>query len=226
VLNTLKLVREITTFGNAVCTDGLITVFNSGFAEGSTEGLLTPRARMETAPSIMESESHFVTNEFEDSDDDEDDDAMDDTPIDMKPASPHQSGALDSHPTSPAENIIDEDETEGEDQRNVRAKLSHPSSPRSYQPVNLSPHPPQVPSGSKMTVVVKDVAYSTYLALLYYVSRASSTSHTLHLTNFSRYTPILSYLRRYLLPSSQHGITLQRHLCPPYPQRLLNLKRM
>ena len=144
-------------------------VFNSGFAEGSPEGGLTPRTKMESAPSVIESESHLVMNEFEDSDDEEDD-VIDDSPIDMEPTSPHQSGALDSFATSPAENIIDEDETEGEDQRNVRAKLSHPSSPRSSQPINLSPRLPELASGSKMTVVVKDVAYSTYLGLLYYVS--------------------------------------------------------
>jgi hypothetical protein len=137
---------------------------------------------METAPSIMESESNLATNEFEDSDDEEDGDAMDDSPIDTEPATSHQSGALDSLATSPAENIIDEDETSREDQRNVRAKLSHPSSPRSSPPVNLPIRPPESSSGAKMTVVVKDVAYSTYLALLYYVSRANNASRGLHFT--------------------------------------------
>jgi len=145
------------------------TMFSSSFVEGSSEGGLTPRTRMESASSIIESESHLVMNEFEDSDDEEDDDSMDDSPIDVEPASPHQSGASDSFATSPAENIIDEDETEGEDRRNVRAKLSHPSSPRSSQPINLSPRLPELASGSKMTVVVKDVAYTTYLGLLYYI---------------------------------------------------------
>ncbi|KAF8236340.1 hypothetical protein L208DRAFT_1422001 [Tricholoma matsutake] len=145
------------------------TMFNSGFAEGSTKGTPTPRTRMESVPSIIESESQFVMNEFEDSDHEEEDDAMDDSPVDIESASPHQSGAVDSLVMSPAENIIDEGEREGEDQRNVRAKLSHPSSPRSSEPVNLSPRLPELASGSKMTVVVKDVAYSTYLALLYYI---------------------------------------------------------
>jgi hypothetical protein len=141
-------------------------VFNSGFAESSTEGGLVPRIGMEPAPSIIESESHFVMNEFEDSDDEEDDDAMDDSPIDVEPTSQQ----LLSFATPPAENfIIEEDETE-EDQRNVRAKLSHPSSPRSPQSINLSERLPESASGSKMNVVVKDVAYNTYFGLLYYVS--------------------------------------------------------
>jgi hypothetical protein len=171
-------VREITTVD---ITDypNRYSVFNSGFAEGSTEGALTPRTRMESAPSIIDSESHLLMNEFEDSDDEEDDDAMDDSLIDMEPVSPHQSGA-DCFASSPAENIVDEDETDGDDQRNVRAKLSHPSSPRSSQTVNLSPRLPELVSGSKMTVVVKDVAYSTYLALLYYVSRVGTTYTSSH----------------------------------------------
>ncbi len=55
---------------------------------------------------------------------------------------------------------------EGE-QRNVRAKLSHPSSPRS------SPDPTSrynTFGPPKLRVVVRDVAYSTYLAVLYYAS--------------------------------------------------------
>ena len=147
-------------------------MFNSGFAEGSSEGPLTPRTRIESEPGILESESNLAMNEFEDSDDEEDDDAMDDSPIEVESV-PQQSGALDYLATSPAENIIDDDETE-EDHRNVRAKLSHPSSPRSSQLLSLSPQTSQSTPGSKMTVVVKDVAYSTYLALLYYVSEAST----------------------------------------------------
>lgn len=200
------------------------SVFNSGFAEGSTKGTPTPRTRMESVPSIIESESQFVMNEFEDSDHEEEDDAMDDSPVDIESASPHQSGAVDSLVMSPAENIIDEGEREGEDQRNVRAKLSHPSSPRSSEPVNLSPRLPELASGSKMTVVVKDVAYSTYLALLYYVSPLSMTYPSSH--RFPRYTPTLSYLHRYLLPSFPHVVTLQRRPCPPYPRCLLKPRNM
>jgi len=150
-------------------------VFNSGFAEGSTEGTLTSRTGIETAPSTIESDSNLVMNEFEDSDDEEDDDAMDDLPIDLEPGSPHQSGASDSLATSLVEDITDEDETERDDHRNVRAKLLHPSSPRSSQPLNLPPRLPELAPGSKMTVVVKDVAYSTYLALLYYVSASNAS---------------------------------------------------
>ena len=62
--------------------------------------------------------------------------------------------------------------------RNVRAKLSHPSSPRSREQVIDITEDPMVeskaelkePGPRKVRVIVKDVAYTTYRAVLYYVS--------------------------------------------------------
>ena len=63
--------------------------------------------------------------------------------------------------------------------RNVRPKLSHPSSPRSRSSfVSVKHHEPgwhhvsksdSTPGPSKLRVVVKDVAYTTYRGVLYYV---------------------------------------------------------
>jgi hypothetical protein len=60
--------------------------------------------------------------------------------------------------------------------RNVRAKLTHPSSPRSRS-VAIEPttddlkNDPEEPGPKKARVIVKDVAYTTYRAVLYYVRR-------------------------------------------------------
>lgn len=76
------------------------------------------------------------------------------------------------------------DNTDGDDNdgtaatacaRNVRAKLSHPSSPRSRdQAIDHVPDDSKVeaegPGPRKVRVIVKDVAYTTYRSVLYYVS--------------------------------------------------------
>ncbi|KAH0832106.1 hypothetical protein J3R83DRAFT_13015 [Lanmaoa asiatica] len=69
---------------------------------------------------------------------------------------------------------------EGDEARNVRPKLSHSSSPRSKDVslmtdpdcssrVSLPPETPVVPGPKKMRVLVGDVAYATYKAVLYYI---------------------------------------------------------
>ncbi|KAF8073868.1 hypothetical protein FPV67DRAFT_1479610 [Lyophyllum atratum] len=148
------------------------SMFSSGFAEGSPEESQTLLGE-HGAPSIIDSDANLVMSEFEDSDDEDDVDidTEDTSHHDAEPSSSQVSLPLESSATSIAENAMDEDvdiETEGE-QRNVRAKLSHPSSPRSNQTAILPSRTPDLPKTSKLTVVVKDVAYTTYLALLYYL---------------------------------------------------------
>lgn len=88
---------------------------------------------------------------------------------------------------TPSESERENAADDGEDpqaQRNTRPKLSHPSSPRSRDvgleqpaaPLGLvEPRSartvtvPEVPGPKKLRVVVKDVAYATYRAVLYYV---------------------------------------------------------
>jgi len=64
--------------------------------------------------------------------------------------------------------------TAQEEGRNVRAKLSHPSSPRNpnkrLERPSEKPQPqPEIPGPKKTRVIVRDVAYTTYRAVLYYV---------------------------------------------------------
>lgn len=70
----------------------------------------------------------------------------------------------------------DDDNGEGEDGkvRNVRQKVAHPSSPRASDvqiiPRRVAPIVErEVPGPPKLRVVVKDVAYATYRAVLYYL---------------------------------------------------------
>ncbi|OJT12800.1 hypothetical protein TRAPUB_10635 [Trametes pubescens] len=88
---------------------------------------------------------------------------------------------------TPSEGEREDAADDGEDaqaQRNTRPKLSHPSSPRSREmgleqpeaPIDLVvPKParpitvPEVPGPKKLRVIVKDVAYATYRAVLYYI---------------------------------------------------------
>jgi len=64
-------------------------------------------------------------------------------------------------------------EREDRETRNVRPKLAHPSSPRARN-AQIIPRGPtlverEVPGPPKLRVVVKDVAYTTYRAVLYYL---------------------------------------------------------
>lgn len=71
--------------------------------------------------------------------------------------------------------VDDDHDGEGEVRkpRNVRQKVAHPSSPRARN-AQIIPRGPtlvdrEVPGPPKLRVVVKDVAYTTYRAVLYYV---------------------------------------------------------
>lgn len=89
-------------------------------------------------------------------------------------------------------NVVPSIVTEGDETRNVRPKRSHPSSPRSKDVsvmtdsdcsirVALLPETTAVPGPKKMQVVVGDVAYATYKAVLYYVRRSLSQILNFHL---------------------------------------------
>lgn len=89
---------------------------------------------------------------------------------------PPTSSTLTSTPMTPEPMGQSERATsDDEEQRNVRQKLSHPSSPRSSPPleppVSTTPYNNRsvLPGPSKQRVIVKDVAYTTYRAVLHYV---------------------------------------------------------
>ncbi|KAG6833432.1 hypothetical protein H0H87_006798 [Tephrocybe sp. NHM501043] len=142
------------------------SMFGSAFAEGSSDQLQTA-IDMQPPPSVMDSESHLVMNEFEDSDDDEDDLDIVVTQPNLE-LDPSQISLLSDPVADPTpENLREDDNDAGgnPEQRNVRAKLSHPSSPRT----NQEALPSVTPRTPMLSVVVKDVAYTTYKALLYYL---------------------------------------------------------
>ena len=103
--------------------------------------------------------------------------------------------SVEDDETSETHNVLGMDAADDHDQeqsaRNTRPKLSHPSTPRTREmtleresprvpssplraveilPVQSPPQPEvTVPGPKKARVVVKDVAYATYRAVLYYV---------------------------------------------------------
>jgi len=176
-------------------------VFGSGFAETSdttVSGAGEIQSDVDDAASeALSFSSSKWTRHFEDSDDEDDEmfnDGADDTAF--EPVSDSQddlsSRAFERRDSvmslqSPAKDTSEDSTTVGSDEtegRNVRPKLTHPSSPGGtvalehqepgWQHVSRS-DPQHGPS--KLHVVVKDVAYTTYRAVLYYVG----LSH--HLSN-------------------------------------------
>ncbi|KIM89085.1 hypothetical protein PILCRDRAFT_812980 [Piloderma croceum F 1598] len=170
-------------------------MFGSGFAETSdttVSGAGDIQSDVDDAASeALSFSSSKWTRHFEDSDDEDDEmlfnDGADDTGF--EPVSDSQndmsSGTLDRRDSvvslpSPAKDTSEDSATVGSDNetegRNVRPKLTHPSSPGGtaalekqepgWQHVSRS-DPQHGPS--KLHVVVKDVAYTTYRAVLYYI---------------------------------------------------------
>lgn len=166
-------------------------VFSSGFVEASTDiNMGHPQPDHDEGDTA--SDSTYLFRQFEDSDDEEDDQMTDEpsfdgtieldvpetgsprttTPVVEDSAVKHVEGGANTE-----DNVVPSTITEGDGSRNVRPKLSHPSSPRSKD-VSLMTDPdcssrvseaPAVPGPKKMQVIVGDVAYATYKAVLYYV---------------------------------------------------------
>src|ERR1700683_2172296 len=147
------------------------------------------------APSFSSSK---WTRHFEDSDDEDDEmliESVDDTSFESVPngETALSSGRLvrrDSEMSlpSPVKDTSEDSATVGSDNetegRNVRPKLSHPSSPGN-RTFTLEKQVPEwqhnsksdpIHCPSKLHVVVKDVAYTTYRAVLYYVGAVFSLS--------------------------------------------------
>ena len=170
-------------------------VFGSGFAE--TSDMTTNVGgdiQSDVDDSVSEAPSFSSskwTRHFEDSDDEDDEmfvDVTDDTVFQSAPDSQNalSSGSLihgDSVVSLPslAKDASEDSATVGSDNetegRNVRPKLSHPSSPGG-RALTLERREPEwqhvskcdsVHGPTKLHVVVKDVAYTTYRAVLYYV---------------------------------------------------------
>lgn len=100
-----------------------------------------------------------------------------------------------STPGAEPEDLVACEDDGSQSRRNTRPKLSHPSSPRSREmelnqsdahtsPPSTNTTSPaemattvEVPGPKKAHIPVRDVAYTTYRAVLYYVCYFSSTCH-------------------------------------------------
>lgn len=176
-------------------------VFGSGFVEASTNvNMGHPQQDHDDGDTASDLTSLF--RQFEDSDDEEDDlmsDLPDEPSFDtiIEPDAPEASvsptsgeapmyedaAANLSEGTTNTENNVVPSVAEGDESRNVKPRLSHPSSPRNKDVSLMTdpylansftaclPETPPVPGPRKMRVIVDDVAYATYKAVLYYVRR-------------------------------------------------------
>jgi hypothetical protein len=146
-------------------------VFSSNFAEGST-GTIDHTPRTTTRPLESPSTSHMslIMNDFEDSDGEDDETLLsfslqsDRDSTDISEGVADTPMLLDTTPANP-----DRQDTEG-----MQSADSHIPGPLAV--INGSPPlrahaslpEPQV-SPPKLTIVIRDVAYTTYYAMLYYV---------------------------------------------------------
>lgn len=146
-------------------------VFSSNFAEGSTGTIdHTPRTTTRSLESPSTSHMSLIMNDFEDSDGEDDETLLsfslqsDRDSTDLPEGVADAPMLLDSTPANP-----DRQDTEG-----IQSADSHIPGPGPM--VNGSPPPrahaslPEAQvSPPKLTIVIRDVAYTTYYAMLYYV---------------------------------------------------------
>jgi len=171
-----------------------LSVFGSGFAEASADdGVIQSQVDADDLDAV--SDYMYPSRQYDDSDDEDDDlptDILDEPCLDGVIETEDTSDS--SSPTrvapSTAEPVADPEDTghtspQGvvpEEDRNVKQKISHPSSPRSAdvalkaeQPFVIPSEKAIVPGPKKMRVVIRDVAYATYKAVLYYVSLSQNS---------------------------------------------------
>jgi hypothetical protein len=155
-------------------------VFNSGFAEGSNSSVLTFGTRTMRDVDELYSPTSIGSRNFEDSDDEDEEtflDADEDHSVEFSDSDPGQSMHVATASASALSTVLTEDsdeavfaETDGE-QRNVRQKMSHPSSPRTADKVVIKDEHEAVNMSQRfMTrVIVRDASLATYRSVLYYV---------------------------------------------------------
>ncbi|RDX50240.1 hypothetical protein OH76DRAFT_1380865 [Lentinus brumalis] len=189
--------------------DYYATMFKPGFSEGAVDVEADA-----PADDASVSELGGVAQQFDDSDFEDDEENMDnDGDFPMDEPEPQEAQATYSteggpvqvntptvsnkrvsvtnddtfeHPVLFGADVLDHSDEQDHSARNIRPKLSHPSTPRSReraleqnetearspatQPLPPPTGNPLVAPGPKKTrVVVRDVAYSTYRAVLYYI---------------------------------------------------------
>jgi hypothetical protein len=161
----------------------MFSVFNAGFVEASSD-TSTFEIAGDTNLDNVDAASEYTALGTHPDDSDEEDEAYDPGESDGDPPnSDHEPEDVPRDFFEPGISVAAEeaeggdDGGEGEDEkpRNVRQKVAHPSSPRGGN-AQIAPHSAatttedrDIPGPPKLRVVVKDVAYATYRAVLYYV---------------------------------------------------------
>ena len=160
-------------------------MFNAGFVEASSDQF-TFEITGDSSLDSIDATSEYTALGAHPEDSDEEDEAYDPGEADGDPPNsdpePEDVFEMTRDLLEPGVSVevelpADGDENgEGEDGkvRNVRQKVAHPSSPRASEvqiiPRGVAPvMEREVPGPPKLRVVVKDVAYATYRAVLYYV---------------------------------------------------------
>ncbi|TFK40638.1 hypothetical protein BDQ12DRAFT_461756 [Crucibulum laeve] len=144
-------------------------MFSSNFVEGASEGVsMTPRTTNQPLATPANADCGSIMDEFEDSDDEEEDE---DFPMhsDNEDDATYGPGSTDGPEDSATPTV--ETNVENMELSQSSSSVSSPSRgsfveiPSENQDNSLS----EPLTKSKMTVVVRDVAYSTYRAILYYI---------------------------------------------------------
>jgi hypothetical protein len=159
-------------------------VFNAGFVEASADQF-TFEITGDNGLDSVDGTSEYTALGAHPEDSDEEDEVYDPGEVDGEPpssdAEPEDVFEITRDLLEPGVSVEveepadDDDSGEGQDRksRNVRQKLAHPSSPRASDvqiiPRGVGPVEKEAHGPPKLRVVVKDVAYATYRAVLYYV---------------------------------------------------------
>ncbi|KAF8527990.1 hypothetical protein BU17DRAFT_73654 [Hysterangium stoloniferum] len=155
----------------------MTSVFESGFAEATDQSnrLMLPYL----TPKVQTNPRHF-----EDSDDEDENEILGDEPADHDTDIDFCDSTTDAHMAAQQEsqnlenrNTEDEEMTNADatlGSKNANTKTPHP--PSAHSPTSTSGHLPtaskldsEIPGPRKTRVVVRDVAYTTYRAVLYYL---------------------------------------------------------
>ena len=177
---------QVCLFGHFLTppSDPMLAVFNAGFVEASSD-TSTFEIAGDTNLDNVDAASEYTALGTHPEDSDEEDEAYDACESDGDPPnSDHEPEDVPRDFLEPSISVVAEEGEggddggggEGEDEkpRNVRQKVAHPSSPRGANAQMLprsttTTADKDVPGPPKLRVVVKDVAYATYRAVLYYV---------------------------------------------------------
>ena len=193
-------------------------MFNAGFVEASSDQF-TFEITGDTSLDSVDATSEYTALGAHPEDSDEEDEAYDTGEADGDPpnsdAEPEDVFEMTRDLLEPGVEVevpVDgDDDGEGEDGkvRNVRQKVAHPSSPRTSDvqiiPRGVAPvAESEVPGPQKLRVVVKDVAYATYRAVLYYVYPFSCLACVPLIILSSSCIRTVSVSRRCPHPSSHH----------------------